>query len=255
MISFNEKDIFLVTGGSSGMGQAAALRFNELGASVIISSRSRYKLEITKQIAKFPERVFIEPKDLMKNIDEHSQWIKDIAKKYGRLKGLVVFGGSAEITTLTMTSYEFALNDINTHYLAPLMLAKGFADRRVNTGSNCSIIFLSSVSAFSGAKGLVSYAGSESAIAGIVKSMANELFAKGIRVNVLSPGIILTDMTKKMLENGELKYLKDISHLIGKPEYVADTAVFLCSDNGQWINGQNIIIDGGSILPDIGSNF
>ena len=75
MISFLKEDIFLVTGASSGIGRAAALQLNELGASVIITGRSNNKLQEVKNNALYSENIFIESRDLSVDIDNHAAWV------------------------------------------------------------------------------------------------------------------------------------------------------------------------------------
>ena len=105
MISFLKEDIFLVTGASSGIGRAAALQLNELGASVIITSRRQEKLQEVKDEAVNPENLFIESRDLAVDIDSHAEWIIELSKKYGKLKGLVLSAGVSFVKPLSLVDY------------------------------------------------------------------------------------------------------------------------------------------------------
>ena len=83
--------------------------------------------------------------------------------------------------------------------------------------------------------------------------MANELYSRSIRVNTISPGLILTPMIEESVKKGETN--AEAVQYAGKPEYVANMVSFLLSEKACWITGQNIIIDGGSSLPNLHNKF
>lgn len=124
-----------------------------------------------------------------------------------------------------------------TQYLTKIMLRKKIPG---------SIAFISSISALDGNEGQISYSASKAALLGAMRSMAKELGEKGIRVNALAPGMIMTPMTDKL--DDKLKHekteLMDIKRL-GDVKEVADAFVFLMSDLSSHITGQTIRIDGG----------
>ncbi|MDT3694573.1 MAG: SDR family oxidoreductase [Mucispirillum sp.] len=255
MINFKKEDIFLITGGSSGIGKATALKLVELGASVVISGRNKERLEEVKQQACNPECVFIEEKELLKDIGSLPEWVKGIAKKYGKLKGLLPFAGVSNVRPLSLIDYESSVEVMNIHYFAPLMLIKGFADRRVNTGSNCSIVVMSSTSRYAGGRGSIEYASAKAAITASIRNIANELYHRNIRVNSVSPGFINTPLVEKSLKDGEINVKNSFNKMCGEPEYVANLVAFLVSDEARWINGDDIIIEGGTTLPNVFSKF
>lgn len=254
MIAFKKEDIFLITGGSSGIGKATALKLVELGASVVISGRNIERLEEVKSQAVNPDCVFIEIKELLEDIGALPEWVKGIVKKYGKLKGLLPFAGVSNVRPLSLIDYEGSLEIMKIHYFVPLMLIKGFADRRVNTGDNCSVVVMSSIGRYVGEKGLTEYGAAKAALSSIVKNSANELHFKNIRVNAVSPGLIDTPLIYKTDETGKVFKRENIGQ-IGKAEYVANLVAFLVSDEAYWINGDDIIIDGGATLPNIFSKF
>ena len=248
MIAFKKEDIFLITGGSSGIGKATALKLVELGASVVISGRNKERLEEVKNQASNPECVFIEVKELLEDIGALPEWVKGIAKKYGKLKGLLPFAGVSNVRPLSLIDYESSVEVMNIHYFAPLM-------RRVNTGSNCSIVVMSSTSRYAGGRGSVEYASAKAAISASIRNLANELYHKNIRVNSVSPGFINTPLVEKSLNDGEINIKNNFDKICGEPEDVANLAAFLVSDEARWINGDDIIIEGGTSLPNVFSKF
>ena len=251
MISFSKDDIFLVTGASSGIGRAAALQLNELGASVIITSRRQDKLQEVKDEAVNPENIFIESRDLSVDIDNHAEWIIELSKKYGKLKGLVLSAGISFVKPLSLVDYASLKTAQDILLNAQIMLVKGFSHRKVNNGG--SVVIISSDAALYGVKGMLEYSSAKAALITAGKVMANELYSRGIRVNTISPGLILTPMVEESVKKGETN--ADAVQYAGKPEYVANMVSFLLSEKACWITGQNIIIDGGNSLPNIHNKF
>lgn len=251
MISFLKEDIFLVTGASSGIGRAAALQLNELGASVIITGRSNNKLQEVKNNALYSENIFIESRDLSVDIDNHAEWVLELSKKYGKLKGLVLSAGISFVKPLSLVDYASLKTAQDILLNAQIMLVKGFSHRKVNNGG--SVVIISSDAAFYGVKGMLEYSSAKAALIIAGKVMANELYSRGIRVNTISPGLILTPMVEESVKRGETN--ADAVQYAGKPEYVANMVSFLLSEKACWITGQNIIIDGGNSLPNIHNKF
>lgn len=245
MISFNTTDIFLVTGASSGIGRAAALLFNELGAAVIATGRDIDKLNSLKNSAKYNENIYIEQKNIIEDINGLTGWIKLLSKKYGKLKGLVLSAGATMTEPLKIADYENTKKIMDLNYYAPLMLTKGFADKRVNTGCENTIVYVSSFAVYKGNKGLLAYNGSKGAFISSMKTIANELIDKDIRINAVSPSHTDTNMIIDTINNSEI--LHDIKNkYIAKPKDIANIIVFLSSNKSLWINGQDIVANRGA---------
>lgn len=106
MISFNPSDIFLITGASSGIGRAAALIMNELGASIIAVGRNAAKLQSLKNEAHNPDNIFIEMREMTEDIAGLTDWVKSLVKKYGKLKGIILCAGASITEPLKILDYE-----------------------------------------------------------------------------------------------------------------------------------------------------
>ena len=103
MIKFNENNIFLVTGASSGLGKATLLELNKLGAKVIAVGRNIESLNNVKDSSSFPENIYLEEFDFNKT-DGIALFIKDLVKKHGKLNGIAHFAGMAKLYPLRATS-------------------------------------------------------------------------------------------------------------------------------------------------------
>lgn len=245
MISFSNSDIFLITGASSGIGRAAALIMNELGASVIAAGRDEAKLQALKNEADKPDNIFIETRDMTEDISGLADWVKALTKKYGKLKGLVLSAGASITEPLKILDYENTKKMMDLNYYAPLMITKAFADRRVNTGSENTIVYVSSFAAHKGNKGQLAYTGSKGAFTASMKTIANELIDKDIRINSVSPSHTDTNMITDTFKNCEV-FNAAHNKYVAKPEDIANIIVFLSSNKSLWINGQDIIANRGA---------
>jgi NAD(P)-dependent dehydrogenase (short-subunit alcohol dehydrogenase family) len=249
VISFGRERIILVTGASSGIGKAVALLCNRLGAAVIANGRDREKLAEAREQSRCPEAFNPEPLDLIADLDALPAWVRSLKEKYGKLHGLVCCAGYARILPLREYSRIEAARLFDIHFHAPLLLAKGFADRRNNAGSGSSIVFLASAAAIAREAGLSAYGGAKAALLAATASISKELGPQRIRVNAIAPAVVRTPMGEEYLsflsDEAREKELAAYPLGLGEPEDVANLAVFLLSDAGARITGRTIVMDGG----------
>lgn len=245
MVSFTNEDIFLITGAGSGIGRATSLIMNELGASVIAVGRDINKLQSLKNEAGNSEKIYIEAKDITENIDIIEDWIKSLVKKYGKLKGVVLSAGASITEPLKIVDYDNTKKLMDLNYYAPLMMTKAFSDKRVNTGFENTIVYVSSFAVYKGNKGQLAYTASKGAFVASMRVIANELIGKDIRINSVSPSHTDTNMMKEAMHKSNV--LNEIRNkYIAKPEDIANIIVFLSSNKSLWINGQDIIANRGA---------
>lgn len=243
-MNFSQEQVFIVAGASSGIGQAIALKLNELGASVVALARSIEKLIETKNIAKYPDNFFVEKKDLVADVEGLSNYISELRKKYGKFSGLACVAGVDVIQTLQTLNIEDIENTFKLNYQVPIFLSKGFADRRNNVGEGSSIVFITSIAGVYPDKGQIVYGGSKAALIAASRSISKELSSRKIRCNCISPAWIETPMFEKQKELIGV----DISNYalgIGQPSDVSNLTAYLLSADARWITGQNYILDGG----------
>lgn len=244
MISFKAEQRFIVTGASSGIGEGVALLLNELGATVIGIGRNQERLNGMKANAKYPENVFLETKDLAKDVAGLPAYVKALKDKYGKFQGMAYCAGLGGIMPLRAVDLGAMRTMFDINYFAPVFMAKGFADKRNNNGNGSAMVFIASRGGVRVEPGMTSYAGSKGALIATMQSIAKELAPSGVRVNCVSPALIQTHMADDISRQyAEGKYPMGL----GTVPDVANTIVYLLSEQSHWTSGQNYIIDCGMI--------
>ena len=134
---------------------------------------------------------------------------------------------------------------INTNLSSVFNITKVFLKPMVKAREG-RVINISSVAGLMGNPGQVNYSSSKAAIGGFTKSLAKEVASRNITVNSIAPGFISSDMTKALSEDQQSQILNQIpANKFGDPKNIADLAIFLASEKGQYITGQTISVDGG----------
>lgn len=249
MIRFEKEQIFIVTGASSGLGEATAILLNELGATIIGIGRSKERLEAMKAKCKYPQNVFLEQKDLAEDIENLPHYVKSLKDKYGKFSGLAYCAGVVGLNPLKAISYEYAKKVFDINYFSPLMMIKGIADKRNNIGKGTSIVCVSSIDAILNSRGQSIYVGTKSSLSASIKTISKEIAQNNIRINCVLPSMIKTPMTAAAAAGYSL-YVDKYEYPFGwgEPNDVANMICFLLSDKARFISGQNYIIDSGGVI-------
>ena len=171
--------------------------------------------------------------------------IKDIVKEYGHLDILVNNAGITKDGLIMKMKEEDFDSVLNVNLKGTFNTIRHSARQMLKQRSG-KIINISSVSGILGNVGQANYAASKAGVIGLTKTMARELGSRGITVNAIAPGFVDTEMTEVLSEEIRENACKQIIlGRFGKPEDIANTAVFLASDKADYITGQIISVDGG----------
>ncbi len=247
---FNDR-IVLVTGGTTGIGKATAEAFAQNGAKVVICGRREDVGKQTESEAK-KDGLFIEFYKC--DVSDHEQvklMIAYVSKKYGALhytfNNAGIDGERGTITETTLENWQKTM-DINLNGM--FYCLKYEIPEMLKAGLGC-IVNNASVSGHRGYPGLPAYITSKHGVKGLTKAAATEYAAQNIRVNSISPGLIITPMFPEEKRKDE-KFKQWVEAIVpmkrmATAEEVANCVLWLCSDQSGYVTGDDMVIDGGLI--------
>ena len=240
-----EKRIALVTGGSRGIGRAICLELAKSEYYLVINYLSNIQAakETLGLIRKLGGDGEISCFDVGNQEDTQNK-IKALLDRNGSIQVLVNNAGVTEDSLFVLMSYEEWLRVVNTSLNGFFNVTKPVLMKMVSE-KHGSIVTISSVSAQLGNRGQANYSAAKAGIEGASRTLAREVARLGVRVNVVAPGLIETELTEEF-PNNLIKQLVPIGRA-GFPEEVAKVVRFLCSDEASYITGQVIRVNGGII--------
>jgi 3-oxoacyl-[acyl-carrier protein] reductase len=243
------EQVALVTGASRGIGRAIAIALAENGAKVIVNYKgnedaAREVEEIIRQRGSVAELMQAD----VSSSEQVKEMVEKVLKKYGRLDILVNNAGINRDTLIMRMKDEDWEQVIQTNLTAAFYCLRAVTRPMMKQRSG-KIINIASVVGLHGNAGQVNYAAAKAGIIGLTKSAAKELASRGIMVNAIAPGFIVTDMTKQLSAEVQEKIAAEIPlGCLGKPNDVAKLVVFLASSGADYITGQVIPVDGGMTI-------
>lgn len=241
-----ENKVVLVTGAGRGIGRAIAIALAEEGAEVIVNyngSEERAK-EVKQTIEENGGKASIY-KCNVSDFEACETMIREIVKEHGHLDILVNNAGITKDGLIMKMKEEDFDRVLNVNLKGTFNTIRHSARQMLKQRSG-KIINISSVSGILGNVGQANYAASKAGVIGLTKTMARELGSRGITVNAIAPGFVDTEMTEVLSEEIRENACKQIIlGRFGKPEDIANVAVFLASDKADYITGQVISVDGG----------
>lgn len=240
----------MITGASSGIGRATALLFARNGARVVAVGRNEKELGGLRTEAKGADGSI---KVLLADVSETSQVDRLVAETvdgFGRIDVLVNAAGIIKNGTVENTTLDDWDKMMNINLRSVFYLMQKCVPYLVETGGN--IVNVSSVTGPRSFPGVLAYCVSKSAVDQLTRCSALELAEKGVRVNAVNPGVVVTNIHKRGGMNDEA-YEKFLEHSrtthplgrVGEPAEIADLIFFLASDKAAWITGATYEIDGG----------
>lgn len=241
-----EQQVALVTGAGRGIGKAIAKALAADGAMVIINyhGSEQKAAETVREIEEAGGRAIA----LRCNISDFNackEMIDKVISEQGRLDILVNNAGITRDGLLMKMSEEDFDSVIETNLKGAFNCIRHAARQMIKQRGG-RVINISSVSGVLGNAGQANYSASKAGIIGLTKAAARELASRGITVNAIAPGFITTDMTDALSESIKTSVTETIPmKKFGRPEDVAQTALFLASQEAGYITGQVICVDGG----------
>jgi NAD(P)-dependent dehydrogenase (short-subunit alcohol dehydrogenase family) len=239
------KKYVLVTGATSGIGKGVVQRLFKSN-NVVLHGRNIEELKI-----------------LSKELDDSLYWCYDLSQTDNISDSLKEFISENEIVIEKFVhcagmDNNLPIKSLKSNSIEELMKVNFYSaveivntliKRRINQNVLDSILFISSISAIRGYKAKAAYSASKAALDAYMKVLSLEVAPK-IRVNSILPGAVKTKMTEKSFENEELiKHFEEIYPLgIGKVEQIVDMVEFYLSDKASWATGQQVVVDGGSLI-------
>ena len=236
----------LVTGASSGIGRQCAVDCAKMGAKIVITGRDEDRLQETYNLLSGNNHISIVA-DLT-DFEDIDNKLKKLINLHGPLNGFIHAAGIEKTLLLRNLKTQDCIDMYNTNFVTGVNIVKTISKKN-NYVPGCKIVFISSITSLIARVGTLAYTASKGAIVAAVRELAVELSSKGINVNCISPGTVLTPMMKKVLdslsEEDKDKRLSGFPLGLGVPEDISLGCVYLLSDASRWITGQNIVIDGG----------
>ena len=243
-----ENKVSIVTGASKGIGKAIAKIFAQAGTHVVCVSRTKDDLNILKkEILNDGGSVSIYSCDVS-NFDEVEGLIRNTVEEFSKIDIIVNNAG------ITRDGLIMRMSDEDWNTVIDINLKGTFngikaISRQMMKQKSGRIINISSVVGLKGNSGQANYAASKAGIIGLTKSSSKELASRGITVNCIAPGYIATDMTDQLTDKVKEEIINRIPlGYIGKTDNIAAAALFLASDEAEYITGQTISVDGGMVI-------
>ncbi len=241
--------VAIITGASRGIGKEIALLFAKEGAKLVLTARNQELLEaLSKEIEAVggfqPLCFTVDVKDVAKV----AELLDKTLDKYERVDILVNNAGVTRDGLFVRMSEDDWDEVLNTN-LKGTFLCMRAASKVMMRQRSGKIINMASVIGMTGNAGQANYAASKAGIIALTKSVAKELGSRNVLVNAIAPGFIDTEMTQALSEEVKQNILKSIPvGFFGKPIDVAKTALYLASDESNFITGQVITVDGGMVM-------
>ncbi len=236
----------IVTGGSRGIGKACCLAFAETGCNIVFTFNKSKKEadDVVVEIKKAGVGCFAMQADV-RDYNQCRDVVEKALEHFKRIDVLINNAGITKDKSLFMMLPDEWHEVLNTNLNGTFNMTKAAIITFLKQKQGC-VINMSSVSGIVGLPGQANYSASKAGIVGFSKALAKEVSGQNVRVNVVCPGFIETDMVNAMREEIKKEIIKNIPmKRIGTAKEVADVCVFLASDKASYITGETIKVDGG----------
>jgi len=238
----------VVTGGGRGIGRAICLGYAKQGADVIVNyaTRDQPALEVVDMIQKMGRKAVAVKGNVALRADAE-RIIQSAIDHFGKIDILVNNAGATKAAMLHKMTEEQWDEVVDIHLKGPFLCIQA-ASKFMMEKKGGKIINVTSVAGLAGTKGQINYSAAKGGILALTKSAARELAGYNITVNVISLGIVSTEMTEKIRTDPKLQEIYRGRILMGRfadPEEVVPAFVFFASEDSRYITGQLLCVDGG----------
>ena len=226
--------IVLVTGGNRGIGLSIARKFQSLGDTVIVTSRSGAPID----------GLHVVKCDVSQTASVEAAF-DEIEEKFGTVQIAIANAGITRDGLIMRMSDQDIDEVLNTNLFGAIRVARRAAKTMLKARQG-RLIFLSSVVGLMGSAGQVNYSASKAGLVGAARSLARELGSRGVTANVIAPGFVDTDMTAELPEERKAEIVGNVP--LGRyasPDEIADDVKYIASDEAVYITGAVIPVDGG----------
>ncbi|MBB5428129.1 NAD(P)-dependent dehydrogenase (short-subunit alcohol dehydrogenase family) [Paraburkholderia atlantica] len=235
----------LVTGASSGIGRQIAISCSQMGAQVVITGRDRERLKQTLEM--LDKSALVGHQAVQAELTNAAERETLVAALDGTpLNGVVHSAGISRLSPVRMFTEQHLREVQAINVDAPMLLTQALLKRNL-VAPEGSLVFVASIAAHIGVAGVGAYSGTKAALIAMMRCLAMEVVKRRIRANCLSPALVetpLLEATATMV--GSMEQERNNYPLgFGKPEDVANAAIFLLSNASRWITGTTLVMDGG----------
>ncbi len=243
--------IAIVTGAGSGNGRGIALRFAEEGAHVVVADvAEKGARETAALIEGLGRQALVSLTDVSRR-DHAEAMVAQTVDRFGRVDILVNNAGIETIIPFLDLPEEQWDRVLAVNLKGPFLCAQAAARAMVAAGTRGKIVNIGSINSQIALKGQAHYVSSKGGLLMLTKAIALELAEYGINVNAIGPGVIETAMTANSLSNAERRDML-LSHIpmrrVGQPRDIGNAAVFLASEEADYITGIMLFVDGGWLI-------
>ena len=245
-----ENKVVIVTGGGTGIGRGAALRFADEGAEVVVSGRRAEPLKmIVKEITDAGGKAWSQTCDV-RDVDQIQALVDAVIARSGKIDVLINNAGVPGEGAFLEVTPDYYDSVLDTNLRGCYFMAQRVAKAMIAKGSGGSIINITSIDATAADGPYSAYCTAKAGLVNLTRCMAFELAPHKIRTNAVAPGFTMTEMTSNAVSAEELDYLSNRfdrvpMRRLGTVEECAAVMAFLASDEAPYLVGQNITIDGG----------
>jgi NAD(P)-dependent dehydrogenase (short-subunit alcohol dehydrogenase family) len=238
-----EGRVAIITGASTGIGYATAQRFLAEGGSLGIMSRREDRLAHAARSLGQADRVLAVTGDVAVRVDVE-RVVSGVVARFGRLDVAVSNAGIHRVTTFLEASDEEWDEVMQVNLRGSFLFCRAAAQVMQEQGGGGSIVVVGSTNGFVAEPGMAAYNASKGGLMMLVRSIAIDLARYRIRVNAVAPGTVLSEITRPMVAKG-FGFGSIPLQRLGNPEEVAAAILFLASDEGSYITGATLVVDGG----------